>query len=193
MMKQLVLAMLMAVTATSVRAATYELDNSHSSIGFGVKHMVVTTTKGEFTDYTGGFEYDAADPSSLKASATIKVASVNTRNEKRDDHLRNEDFFDSAKYPEITFVSTSAEKVGDEVVLTGDLTIKGVTKQIKLPLAVNGPVTDPWGNVRVGLEGKTKINRQDFGLTWNKILDNGGLAVGDDVTLDIVIEGTQKK
>ena len=193
MMKQLVLAMLMAVTATSVRAATYELDNSHSSIGFGVKHMVVTTTKGEFTDYTGGFEYDAADPSSLKASATIKVASVNTRNEKRDDHLRNEDFFDSAKYPEITFVSTSAEKVGDEVVLTGDLTIKGVTKQIKLPLAGNGPVTDPWGNVRVGLEGKTKINRQDFGLTWNKILDNGGLAVGDEVTLDIVIEGTQKK
>ena len=155
--------------------------------------MVVSTTKGEFAEYTGGFEYDAADPASLKANATIKVASVDTRNAKRDDHLRNSDFFDVANHPEITFVSTSAEAVGDQVVLTGDLTIKGVTKEIKLPLTVNGPVTDPWGNVRVGLEGKTKINRHDFGITWSKAMDGGGLVVGDEVTLDIVVEGTQKK
>ena len=193
MMKRMVWMVLMTVAAVSARAASYELDASHSSIGFGVKHMVVTTTKGEFTAYTGGFDYDAADPASLKANATIQVASVNTRNEKRDEHLRGADFFDAATHPEITFVSTRAEKVGDQVVLTGDLTIKGVTKQIQLPLTVNGPVTDPWGNVRVGLEGKTKINRQDYGVTWNKVLDNGGLAVGDEVTLDIVIEGTQKK
>ena len=193
MMKRMVWMVLMTVAAVSARAASYELDASHSSIGFGVKHMVVSTTKGEFTEYTGGFEYDAADPASLKANATIKVASVNTRNAKRDDHLRNSDFFDVANHPEITFVSKSAEAVGDQVVLTGDLTIKGVTKEIKLPLTVNGPVTDPWGNVRVGLEGKTKINRHDFGITWSKAMDGGGLVVGDEVTLDIVVEGTQKK
>lgn len=193
MTKTIILAALVAAGATTARAASYELDTSHSTIGFGVKHMVVTTTKGQFTDYTGGFEYDAADPSSLKANATIKVASVDTANQKRDDHLRNSDFFDAEKYPEITFVSTEAEAVGDQVVLTGDLTIKGVTKQIKLPLTVNGPITDPWGNIRVGLEGKTKINRQDFGITWSKSMDGGGLVVGDDVTLDIVVEGIQKK
>lgn len=192
MMKAWLMVALVAGSVVGVKAASYELDASHSTIGFGVKHMVVSTTKGEFRDYTGGFDYDAADPSSLKAQATIKVASVDTRNAKRDDHLRNSDFFDVANHPEITFVSKSAEKVGDQVVLTGDLTIKGVTKEIKLPLTVNGPVTDPWGSVRVGLEGKTKINRHDFGITWSKSMDGGGLVVGDEVTLDIVIEGTQK-
>ena len=193
MMKTLTLAALAAALSTGAYAASYDLDASHSTIGFGVKHMVVTTTKGQFTEYTGGFEYDAADPASLKAQATIKVASVDTGNGKRDDHLRGADFFDVATHPEITFVSKSAEKVGDEVVLTGDLTIKGVTKEIKLPLTVNGPITDPWGNVRVGLEGKTKIKRQDFGITWSKTMDGGGLVVADDVTLDIVVEGIQKK
>jgi polyisoprenoid-binding protein YceI len=193
MTKVWMIAALVAGSVMGVKAASFELDASHSTVGFGVKHMVVSTTKGEFTEYTGGFEYDAADPASLKANATIKVASVNTRNAKRDDHLRNSDFFDVANHPEITFVSKSAEAVGDQVVLTGDLTIKGVTKEIKLPLTVNGPVTDPWGNVRVGLEGKTKINRHDFGITWSKAMDGGGLVVGDEVTLDIVVEGTQKK
>lgn len=193
MMKTLTLAALAAALTTGAYAASYDLDASHSTIGFGVKHMVVTTTKGQFTEYTGGFEYDAADPASLKAQATIKVASVDTGNGKRDDHLRGADFFDVATHPEITFVSKSAEKLGDDVVLTGDLTIKGVTKEIKLPLTVNGPITDPWGNVRVGLEGKTKIKRQDFGITWSKTMDGGGLVVGDDVTLDIVVEGIQKK
>lgn len=192
-MKTMTMAALAAALTTGAYAASYELDASHSSIGFGVKHMVVTTTKGQFTDYTGGFDYDAADPASLKAQAMIKVASVDTGNGKRDDHLRGADFFDVATHPEITFVSKSAEKVGDDVVLTGDLTIKGVTKEIKLPLTVNGPITDPWGNVRVGLEGKTKIKRQDFGITWSKTMDGGGLVVGDDVTIDIVVEGIQKK
>lgn len=192
-MKSLKWVALLVAISGSVFAASYDLDASHSSIGFGVKHMVVTTTKGQFVDYTGGFDYDVADPSSLKAHATIKVASVDTGNAKRDDHLRSADFFDAAKFPEITFVSSAAEKQGDSVVLTGELTIKGVTKEIKLPLTVNGPVTDPWGNVRVGFEGKTKINRQDYGVTWNAKLDNGGLVVSDDVTLDISIEGIQKK
>jgi polyisoprenoid-binding protein YceI len=193
MNKRMVLAALLAAVASGAYAASYELDPSHSSIGFGVKHMVVTTTKGQFATYTGGFSFDPADPASLKAQATIQVASVDTRNAKRDDHLRSADFFDVAAHPEITFVSKSAEKMGDEVVLTGDLTIKGVTKEIKLPLIVNGPITDPYGNVRLGLEGKTRINRLDYGITWSKNLDGGGLVVGDDVTLDIVIEGTQKK
>jgi polyisoprenoid-binding protein YceI len=189
----IMMAALLAVSAGSASAASYDLDASHSTIGFGVKHMVVTTTKGQFTEYAGGFEYDSANPASLKAQATIKVASVDTGNAKRDDHLRNADFFDVATHPDITFVSTGAVAEGDQVVLTGNLTIKGVTKEIKLPLTVNGPITDPWGNVRVGLEGKAKINRQDFGVTWSKTMDGGGLVVGDDVTLDIVVEGIQKK
>ena len=193
MIKGMTMVALLAVMTTGAYAASYELDLSHSTVGFGVKHMVVTTTRGSFTDYTGGFEYDAANPASLKAQAVIKVASVDTANAKRDEHLRSADFFDVAAFPEITFTSTSAEKVGDEVVLTGDLTIKGVTKSIKLPLTVNGPITDPWGNVRLGLEGKTKINRRDFGITWSKSMDGGGLVVGEEVILDIVIEGTQKK
>ena len=193
MIKSMTMAALMAALTTGGYAASFEVDAAHSSIGFGVKHMVVTTTKGSFAEFTGGFEYDAADPTSLKAQATVKVASIDTANAKRDDHLRNADFFDVATHPEITLVSTGAEKVGDEVVLSGDLTIKGVTKAIKLPLTVNGPITDPYGNVRVGLEGKTKINRQDFGIVWSKTMDGGGLVVGDEVTLDIVIEGMQKK
>ncbi len=193
MIKQVVAAAMLAAMSTGVYAASFELDASHSSIGFGVKHMVVATTKGQFMDYTGGFEFEAGAPASLKASAVIKVASVDTGNAKRDEHLRGADFFDAETFPEITFESTSAEPVGEEIVLTGKLTIKGVTKEIKLPLTVSGPISDPWGNVRVGFEGKTKINRQDYGLTWSKAMDNGGLVVGDDVTLDIVIEGTQKK
>lgn len=193
MMKKVLTAALLAAMCSGVYAASYELDASHSSIGFGVKHMVVSTTKGQFTDYTGGFAFEAGVPSSLKASAVIKVASVDTGNADRDEHLRGADFFDAGKFPEITFESTGAESVGEEIVLTGQLTIKGVTKEIKIPLTVNGPIADPWGNVRVGFEGKAKINRKDYGLTWSKAMDNGGLVVGDDVILDIVIEGTQKK
>lgn len=193
MKKMMMVAALCTVMASSIFAASYELDASHSSIGFGVKHMVVTTTKGQFKTYTGGFAYDPADPASLKANATIQVASVDTGNEKRDQHLRNADFFDVEKYPEITFASTGAAQKGDEVVLKGNLTIKGVTKEIEIPLTVNGPVTDPWGQSRVGFEGKTKINRRDFGITWSTTMDNGGLVVGDEVTIDLVVEGIQKK
>lgn len=182
--------LMLAVSAA--KADTYEADASHSEIGFAVKHMVVSTVRGSFDDYTASFDYDPANPAGLKASAAIKTTSINTRNAKRDDHLRNPDFFDAAQFPEITFVSTRAEASADGVVLHGNLTMRGVTKEIALPLTVSGPVTDPWGGTRVGLEGKVKINRKDWGINWSKSMDNGGLVVSEEVTLDISIEGKKK-
>lgn len=178
-----------ALGALSAQAAEYELDASHSSVGFGVKHMVVSTTKGVFKDFTGSFAYDAAVEGSLAVQGSVRVASVDTGNAKRDDHLKNSDFLDVASHPEITFASTKFEGG----VLYGNLTIKGITKEIVLPVELNGPIVDPWGVTRLGLEGRTKINRQDFGVTWSKTMDGGGLVVADDVTIDLVIEGTQKK
>lgn len=183
----------LVLAAPGVRAATFDVDASHSGIGFAVKHMVVSTVRGTFDDYTASFEFDAADPASLKGSATVKTASINTRNGKRDDHLRGPDFFDAAQFPEITFATTRTEATADGVVLHGNLTMRGVTKEIALPVTINGPVTDPWGNVRVGFEGKAKINRKDWGINWSKAMDNGSLVVSDEVTLDIAIEGIQKK
>ena len=171
----------------------FDVDASHTFVSFAVKHMVVSTTKGKFNDFSGSFSVDPADPTTLKASAKINVTSVDTANEKRDDHLRSPDFFDAAQFPEITFVTTGTEKTEDGVVLTGDLTIKGVTKSVSIPVSVNGPITDPWGNARYGFEGGTKVNRQDWGLTWSKTMDGGGLVVGDEVRIEISVEGIQKK
>ena len=182
----------LVLAAPAARAATFEIDVSHSSLGFGVKHMVVSTTRGTFADFAGTFDFDPADPASLSASVTIQTASVNTGNAKRDDHLRTSDFFDAQQFPQITFVSTRAEATADGVVLYGNLTMRGVTKEIALPLEITGPITDPWQKVRVGLEGKTRINRRDWGISWSKSMDNGGLVVGDEVTLEIVVEGMQK-
>lgn len=183
---------LVLAAAPMARAATYDIDVSHSSMGFGVKHMVVTTTRGTFADFSGSFDYDPADPASLRASVKIQVASIDTDNAKRDDHLRGSDFFDAPNHPEIVFESTRAEQTEDGVTLYGNLTMRGVTKEIAIPLTVTGPVTDPWQKVRVGLEGKTRVNRQDWGISWSKAMDNGGLVVDDYVTLDIVVEGIQK-
>ena len=135
---------------------------------------------------------DPAKPEAFKSTATIQIKSVNTENQKRDDHLRSPDFFDAAQFPEITFVSTRAEANGDGAILHGNLTMRGVTKEIALPVVISGPVTDPWGKSRVGFEGKTTINRKDWGINWSKSMDNGGLVVSDDVTLEIAVEGIKK-
>lgn len=178
----------LAVSLSSVRAEVYQVDPVHSTIGFGVKHMVVTTVKGSFRDFAGTVEYDAANPSALKVSGRVQTASINTANEKRDAHLRSPDFFDAGSFPEIVYESTRMENG----VLYGNLTIRGVTKEIAMPVTVNGPVNHPSGDkVVIGLEGTTKINRQDFGVTWSKVMDGGGLVVGDDVTLDIAIEAAR--
>jgi polyisoprenoid-binding protein YceI len=186
-----IIAALAAVTVAT--ADTYDIDTEHTSFGFGVKHMAVSTVKGSFKEYTGSFNFDPANPETFTSTTAIKVASINTENEKRDAHLRDADFFDSAKFPELIFVGEKLEKSGDGYTLSGKLTIKDITREVSFPVSVNGPIQDPWGNQRVGIEGALTINRQDYGLTFNGKLDSGDLVVGDLVKIDIITEGIKRK
>jgi polyisoprenoid-binding protein YceI len=165
-------------------AQVYNIDKQHSTVGFAVKHLQVSTVRGSFGDYAGSITLDPADPAMFNAEATIQVSSINTGVEGRDKHLRGGDFFDAEQFPTITFKS----KKLDGTNLTGDLTIRGVTKEITFPVEISGPVNSPMGGSAIGLHGETKINRQDFGVSWSKNLDNGGLVVDDNVTLTIDIE-----
>lgn len=177
------------VAASALYAAdTYTIDNTHSSVGFAVKHLMVTNTKGQFKDYTGTIQYDAKDIAKSSVEVTIQAASIDTANTDRDNHLRGGDFFDAAKFPEITFKSTKILKQGLGYEALGKLTIKGVTKDVKIPFTLSGPVKDPWGNTKLGIEGGLVINRQDYGVTWSKTLDNGNLVVANDVKIELVIE-----
>jgi polyisoprenoid-binding protein YceI len=184
---------LAALSATGMAADKYSADPSHSSVGFAVKHMVVSKVKGYFNDYTVDIVYDDKDITKSSVEVAIKTASIDTKQTKRDDHLRSPDFFDAAKFPEITFKSKRIEKSGEGYVAVGDLTMRGVTKEITLPFTFAGVVTDPYGNTRLGLSGGTKINRQDYGVSWSKSLDNGGLVVSDDVEIEIEIEAVKAK
>ena len=187
------LVVLAALAATSTAADKYTVDPSHSSIGFAVRHMVVSKVKGYFNEYTAMILYDDKDTTKSSVEVTIKTASIDTRDAKRDEHLRTPDFFDAAKYPEITFKSKRIEKSGDGFVAVGDLTMRGVTKEISITFTLAGVVTDPWGNTRLGLSGGTKLNRQDYGISWNKSLDTGGLVVSNDVEIAIEIEAIKAK
>lgn len=187
-------ALLVSVLAGASPAADkYALDPSHSSVGFAVKHMVVAKVKGYFDDYTVTILYDDKDITKSSVEVAIKTASIDTKNAKRDEHLRSPDFFDAAKYPEITFKSKRIEKSGEGYVAVGDLTMRGVTKEIQLPFTFAGVITDPYGNTRLGLSAATKLNRQDYGLSWSKTLDNGGLVVSDDVEIEIETEAVKEK
>ena len=188
-----VLVALAGSAATSSAADKYTVDPTHSSIGFAVRHMVVSKVKGYFNEYTATILYDDKDITKSGVEVTIKTASIDTRDAKRDEHLRTPDFFDAAKYPEITFKSKRIEKSGEGFVAVGDLTMRGVTKEIQLPFTFAGVVTDPWGNTRLGLSASTKLNRQDYGVSWSKSLDSGGLVVSDDVEIAIEIEAIKAK
>lgn len=166
----------------------YSIDQSHTSVSFVVKHMVLAKVRGNFHEFTGTIIFDEADVTRSSVQGTVKVASIDTDNDKRDDHLRGADFFDVEKYPEITFSSTRIEKRGDNYVCSGNLTMRGVTKEVEIPFTITGKITDPWGNTRIGIEAGFTINRQDFGITWSKIMDNGGLVVSNDVKIELVAE-----
>jgi polyisoprenoid-binding protein YceI len=175
-------------------AATYEIDAAHSSVQFSVRHLMISNVRGEFTKLSGTVTGDQANPTATTVEATIEAASIDTRNQKRDDHLRNPDFLDVAKFPTITFKSTKVEKAGDGWKLTGDLTLHGVTKPVTLDVTdVTPPMKDPWGNNRIGAHATGKLNRQDFGISFNKALDGGGVMVGDEVTITIDVEVVEKK
>jgi polyisoprenoid-binding protein YceI len=168
--------------------ARWDIDPDHSLIEFRVTHMLVSKTSGRFTDYSGFVEMDADAKTLTAIEATINAASVNTNHEKRDAHLRNADFLDITKFPTMTYKLKSARKQGDTYSIVGDLTLRGVTKEITLVGTFNGITKDPWGNTRAGFSAEGKLNRKDFGMVWNKTLDNGGLVVGNDVQIRLEIE-----
>jgi polyisoprenoid-binding protein YceI len=176
------------------QASSWQIDPDHSSFQFKVRHLMVSNVKGDFTKTKGVVTMDDNDRANLKIDLTIDAASVNTGHAKRDEHLRAPDFFDVAKYPTITFVSKKVTKDGpDKLKVVGDLTIHGVTKEVTVD--VEGPtqeIKDPWGNFRRGATATTRINRKDFGLTWNRALETGGVVVGEDVDIFVEIELIKK-
>jgi len=168
----------------------WQVDPKHSSAQFAVTHLMISTVRGEFHQINGTVVVDDADTSKSYVHVTIDATTVDTREPDRDKHLMSPDFFDVAKYPSMTFKSTKVESNGpDKLKVTGDLTIRGVTKQVVLDVtAPKPPIKDPWGLQRTAVSGSTKINRQDFGVAWNKALDAGGVVVGDDVNITLDVE-----
>jgi len=173
-----------------VFAAVYTIDPVHSTIGFKVKHLMVTNVNGVFEKFKGSVNIDDKDISKSKVDVSIEMASINTNITKRDDHLRSPDFFDVAKFPSMTFVSTKVEKIAaDKLRVTGNLTVKGVTRQVILNVeGPSGEIKSPQGDIKRGASATTTINRQDFGVSWSKNLDGGGLVVADEVHISIDIE-----
>lgn len=162
----------------------YTIDPTHSEVGFSVRHAMVTTVRGQFAEYEGKLQLDGSKPANSSAEVTIKVVSIDTNQTQRDEHLRTGDFFDAATYPEIRFRSSSAEQVDDETYrMHGDLTIKDTTKPVSIDFTYNGSATDPYGNLRVGFEGSTTVNRSDWGLTYNAALEGGGVLISEKVKL----------
>lgn len=181
----------MSNTATLVQpqtsTTTWNIDPAHTVAEFKVKHMMIANVKGNFSKVSGVLLRDESDPANDRVEATIEVASIETRNEQRDGHLKSADFFHVEKFPTLHFKSTGIKVVGEgELSVEGDLTMRGVTRKVQF--AVEGPTPpakDPWGNTRIGISASTKINRKDFGLTWNTALETGGILVGDDVTITL--------
>lgn len=178
-----------SATATAPTTSTWNLDPVHSEFGFSVKHLMVTNVKGQFTDATATIKLDERDYTKSSARIEIDVASVSTRQQQRDDHLRSADFFDAANHPKMVFESRSIERVSaDRYRVFGDITIRGTTRPITLVAEVAGPSKDPWGGERIGLNATGNISRSEFGLLWNTVLETGGFAVADDVKLVIDLQ-----
>jgi len=169
----------------------YEIDLAHSSVGFSAKHLVISNTKGQFKDFTGVIILDEKDISKSSVNVTIKTASISTANERRDNHLKTADFLDVEKHPEITFKSKSVMKTDDGYRMVGNLTIHGVTKEVTIPFTLVGPV-EAMGT-RIGLEASLTIKRLDYGVSWSKTLDNGGLVVSNEVKITLEVEAIKAK
>ena len=169
-------------------AKTFTIDKSHSEVSFQVRHLI-TKVRGHFEDYAGTIEFNPENPTSSKVDFTIQTASIDTKEPQRDGHLKSDDFFAAETYPTITFHSTSiAAKGGDDYDVTGNLTVRGVTKEVVLPVTHLGTAKDPWGNEKLAFEAETAINRKEFGLNWNAALEAGGFLVGDDVKVSLQIQ-----
>lgn len=175
-------------TTLTELAGAYTIDPAHTRIGFVARHAMVTRVRGAFNEFEGGGVVDADDFTKSSVHVTIQAASIDTRNEQRDGHLRSNDFLAMDEYPQITFASTGVRQTGPtSLELTGDLTIKGVTNSVTIPFEYEGSATDPFGNLRVGFEGSTTINRKDYGITWNAALETGGVLVGEKIVLEFEV------
>ncbi len=169
----------------------YTIDPTHSRLGFSTRHAMVTTVRGHFTEFSGTAHIDAATPANSLVSLTIQTGSIDTGVADRDGHLRSADFFDADNNKEITFSSTKVERDGDDWVITGDLAIKGESKSVTITFEPTGSARDPFGNLRIGFEGGTSINRKDWGLTWNAALETGGVLVSEKIKLEFDISAIQ--
>jgi polyisoprenoid-binding protein YceI len=176
------------ITAPTTLTGNYAIDPTHSRIGFVARHAMVTKVRGSFNEFEGNGYFDAENPANSTLRLAIQAASIDTRNADRDGHLRSNDFFDMDNYPEITFHGTAVERVDAENYrVTGDLTIKGVTKPVTVDFAYTGAAVDPFGNHRIGFEGTTTVNRKDWGVNWNAALEAGGVLVSEKVTLEFEV------
>lgn len=179
----------MSVSAVFTQTpTTWKIDPSHTQAEFAVRHLMISTVKGRFGDVQGVVRTDEADPSRSSIDVTISVASIDTREPQRDAHLRSADFFDAENFPQLTFRSTGIEGAGDSFKVAGDLTIRGTTRPVVLDVTSEGRAKDPWGGERAGFSATAKIKRSEFGLTWNQLLEAGGVAVGDDVKISVDVE-----
>lgn len=182
----------LALGFSLVNATEYTIDESHTHVGFSVKHLMITNVNGEFKTYNAEIDFDAKTKTFNKLNAVIDTASIDTDNQKRDEHLKSEDFFASEKFPKMTFQMTSYKVDGDEGIATGNLTIRGITKEVKLKVEDLGTVKDFKNVNRVGFTLKGKINRMDYDLKWNKALEAGGVAVSEEVKLIVEVEAIEK-
>jgi len=177
------------ISYAPIPAGDYNIDPAHSIIGFSIRHLEINWVEGRFKDFKGTIRYDDKDVTKSSVEFTAKVESIDTGVEQRNAHLRTADFFEVAKYPEMTFKSTRVERKGKSgYVLYGDFTLKGVTKQVQLPFTITGAIKDPWGNTRFGVNAQTKINRRDYGINYGNAMSNGGFDVGNEVTIDLQLE-----
>jgi len=182
------------VAAVPASAGTWNIDSAHSAVQFSVRHMMVSTVRGEFTKLSGTVDFDESNLAGLRVEATIDMTTVNTREAKRDAHLKSPDFFDVANFPTATFKSTRVEKSGSGYTVTGELTLRGVTKEISLAVDPLSPqIKDQGGNLRTGTSARFTINRKDFGVNWSRTLDSGGVVVSDEVAVVIDVELVQRK
>lgn len=171
---------------------TWVIDPTHTTIGFSVRHAMIAKVRGNFGEFSGSFTIDGANLAASSAEVTIQAASIDTKNADRDAHLTSPDFLDVANFPTLTFTSTSVQASGNDVTLTGDLTIHGVTRSVPVAYEFIGLSQDPWGNQRIGFEGTAKISRKEFDLTWNAALETGGVLVGDEITLLLDVEAVKQ-
>lgn len=182
-----------AFTVSPAWAAAYKIDPDHTTVEFKIRHLL-SWVRGNFSQFEGTFEYEPGKPEAWKAEAVIPVAGIDTRVKQRDEHLRSADFFEAAKYPEMTFKSTGVTDATDTgAKLHGLLSLHGVEKPVVLDLQIHGVANDPWGNTRAGFTAVTKINRKDFGLAWNQVLEKGQLLVGEEVEITLDVEGLLQK